>query len=184
MKEIWRNVVGYEGAYKISSCGNVRGFRYKGNFKPADNGFGYLTVCLTKNGKRKTQYVHRLVAEAFIPNPDHLPQVNHIDENKQNNKIENLEWCTAKQNTNHGTAPSRRLAKRNYKLIGDKVSKTKSSGEVLQFDLDGNFIARHQSPARASYAIKGKRNYNINRCLRGEANTAYGFLWRYAEKQV
>lgn len=111
-EEIWRPVVGYEGLYEVSSYGRVRSLdRYdsKNHFRKGElmnffYGCGYLKVVFSKNGIVKKYLVHRLVAQAFLPNPDNLPQVNHIDEDKLNNRVENLEWCTAKYNINYGTA--------------------------------------------------------------------------------
>lgn len=115
--EEWRVVPGYEGLYEVSNTGRVRSFdRYvkysngqihlhKGKvLSPGKNTKGYLFVILTCNRKRKTINVHRLVAIAFLPNPDNLPEVNHIDEDKTNNRVENLEWCDRNYNLNYGTA--------------------------------------------------------------------------------
>lgn len=117
MMEEWRPVVGYEGLYEVSNTGRVRSFdRYvkysngqihlhKGKvLSPGKNTKGYLSVVLNCSGKRKTITVHRLVTEAFIPNPDNLPEVNHKDEDKTNNRVENLEWCDRNYNLNYGTA--------------------------------------------------------------------------------
>ena len=100
--EEWRPVVGYEGLYEVSNTGFVRRVSDLMVFKLSDLK-GYCIVRLRKDGKGKSYLVHRLVAQAFIPNPLNLPQVNHIDENKKNNNIDNLEWCTAKYNANYGT---------------------------------------------------------------------------------
>lgn len=116
MSEEWRPVVGYEGLYEVSNTGQVRSLdmyvkcRY-GNYRlhkgkvlsPVKDKKGYLKVVLCCNGKCKTIKVHRLIAQAFLLNPDNLPQVNHKDEDKTNNCVENLEWCTAKYNNNYGT---------------------------------------------------------------------------------
>ena len=110
--EIWKDVAGYEGLYKVSNKGNVYSVARKDSrwhrrggqrLKPVYDRGGYLIVSLYKNGKSKTKKVHRLVAEAFIPNPNGLPQVNHRDKNKVNNNVENLKWCDARYNSNHGT---------------------------------------------------------------------------------
>ena len=119
-EEIWKPVVGYEGLYEVSSYGRVRSLdRYvkysngpihlhKGRIlNPGKEKVGYLVVPLSCNGKLHLKKIHILVAEAFIPNPDNLPQVNHKDENKTNNNVDNLEWCTAKYNMNYGSIQER-----------------------------------------------------------------------------
>lgn len=113
MEEIWKEVVGFEGSYKVSNLGRVFSYKKvsrKEHFmKPCNDGNGYMIVCLRKQGKKYIKKVHRLVAEAFIPNPQNLPQVNHKDENKANNCVENLEWCSSRYNINYGTAIKRRI---------------------------------------------------------------------------
>lgn len=99
MKEEWRDIIGYEGLYKISNLGNVYSYKYNRCLKPS--GDDYLHVSLSKNKKVRPHNIHRLVAQAFIPNPENKPQVNHIDGNKCNNKVGNLEWVTATENTIH-----------------------------------------------------------------------------------
>lgn len=175
-KEYWKPVVGYEGLYEVSNWGRVKGLdrwvksRWgsiricKGRImKSYTNKSGYLYVVLCKNNKHKTYKIHRLVAEAFLPNPDNLPQVNHRDENKLNNNAENLEWCSAKYNTNFGTAIKRRSLK-----------KKKS---VLQYTLDGEFVREWESVAECSR--NGFSSGNICMCCRGERKTHKGFIWRY-----
>ena len=119
-EEIWKDIVGFEGIYQVSNLGRVRTVPHyvpgkshgvdtvrlvKSNIlKDAKSG-NYRKVVLWSGGKYKNCLVHRLVAEAFIPNPDNLPQVNHLDENKYNNRADNLEWCTAKYNMNYGNRP-------------------------------------------------------------------------------
>lgn len=115
-EEIWRPVVGYEGLYEVSSYGRVRSldrydsrnrFRKGRILKLSDNGRGYLIVGLHSNNKVKNFLVHRLVAEAFLPNPENLTEVNHKDEDKSNNCVDNLEWCNRNYNINYGTAKIR-----------------------------------------------------------------------------
>ena len=116
-QEIWKDVVGYEGFYKVSNKGNIRSVERKDTLgrkwggvtlRPSHNNTGgYLSVDLCKNGTRKKKRVHRLVAEVFIPNPNNYSEINHKDENKTNNHVENLEWCTSKYNINHGTRTER-----------------------------------------------------------------------------
>ena len=99
MKEIWRNIDGYDGRYAVSTWGRVRGI--SGILKPYTTSKGYLKVGLMKNGKSEKHRIHRLVANAFLPNPHKLPEVNHIDGNKKNNSISNLEWVSGKENIAH-----------------------------------------------------------------------------------
>ena len=141
MQEVWKDVEGYEGVYQVSNLGRVKSLQTmkyshikkcaipvmrEKILKPYFNTKKYLLVDLKNNGKRKTQNVHRLVAKAFIPNTDNLPQVNHKDENKQNNCVENLEWCTNQYNTTYGTAKQRMAEKRKKKVI-----QLSASGEVI-----------------------------------------------------
>lgn len=128
MMEEWRPVVGYEGLYEVSNTGQVRScsryyvnslgkrFFLKGKILSlSDNGKGYLRTVLKKDNKESTKYIHRLVAEAFISNVDGLPAVNHKDEDKTNNIVENLEWCDNDYNDNYGT--------RNKRVIETKIKK-------------------------------------------------------------
>ena len=129
MIEIWKDIEGYEGIYQVSNLGNVKVLDRYVNSSIKNNKIvkrqgkilkqyikkGYLQVTLTLNNKRKYYNVHRLVANAFIPNPDKLPQVNHKNENKYDNRVENLEWCTAKYNCNYGTRNSKIYNKTSFK---------------------------------------------------------------------
>ncbi len=113
MNEEWRDIEGYEGLYQVSNLGRVKSFNYRGHkgnigiLKPRLDGKKYETIALYKDGKPKYVRIHRLVAQAFIPNPNNLPQVNHKDENKTNNDMKNLEWCTNEYNHNYGTRNKR-----------------------------------------------------------------------------
>ena len=116
MDEIWKDIEGYEGYYQVSNKGRIKGIRLVYQYteerilKPFSNqkGRGYLKVKLIKNGTGKYAYVHRLVAQAFIDNPNHYTEVNHKDENPKNNTVENLEWCTRSYNMSYGTIQDRR----------------------------------------------------------------------------
>lgn len=101
MKEIWKDIKGYEGLYQVSNLGNVKSLKTNKNLYYSNSNNGYLRVGLFKN-KRKMFSIHRLVAENFIPNPNEYLVVNHKDFNQKNNKVDNLEWCTSKENNNYG----------------------------------------------------------------------------------
>lgn len=141
MQEVWKDVVGYEGYYQVSNLGKVKSLQTKKYsrkekcaitvmrekiLKPYPNTKKYLLVDLKKDGMRNCQKVHRLVAKAFIPNENNFPQVNHKDENKQNNNVDNLEWCTNQYNSTYGTAKQRMAQK-----FKKKVVQISASGEVV-----------------------------------------------------
>ncbi len=171
-KAIWKDIPGYKGLYQISSLGQVLSkarFDAMGRYvnekirRLAADKDGYLQVALNKNGVKKTFKVHRLVAEAFIPNQNNYPEINHKDENRQNNKVDNLEWCTHTYNANYGNHITRSVAAR--------------SKPVLQFDLHNNFVKRWSSTAEAGR--HGFNQGNISNCCNGQQRTAYGFIWKY-----
>lgn len=171
MKEIWKDITGYEGLYQISSEGRVKSLNYNRTgkekiLKAILDKYGYCFVILCKNNKIKKYSIHRLVAQAFIPNPDNLPQVNHINENKTDNRVENLEWCTAEYNHNYGTR-------------NDRIAKALSK-PVLQFSKTDEFIKKWNS----IMDIKRELNIshqNISKCCLGKIKTAYKFKWGYEE---
>lgn len=164
MEEVWKDVQGYEGLYKISSKGRVYGLARKMMLHPEKSG-GYLRITFTVDKQKKKFLVHRLVADAFIDNPNHYSQVNHIDENKENNCVENLEWCTPSYNINYGAR-------------NDKVSE--KAKPVYQMSMDGKIIALHRSVMEASKNL-GMDFSTIYRCCRGGLDHAYGYIWKYAE---
>lgn len=178
MKEEWRTIKGYEGMYEVSNEGRVRSLdRYAGKnyikgkvlsmFKGTG---GYTIVSLCINGKNKSFSVHRLVAEAFIPNPHDYPQVNHKDENKNNNDMNNLEWCTAKYNSNYGTHNQRLKESSKHRLK-----------PVYQIDKDcGTIIMRWESIKEAAEAIKLSPTLIWLVCNKRGNKTAGGFCWEYA----
>ena len=175
--EEWRDVVGYEGRYQVSSMGRVKSLERKVRhwrggeriqkeriLKPSNDRRGYLLVSLCDGEKRKTFSVHRLVCQAFHENPDNKPQVNHINEIKTDNRACNLEWCTCKQNVNHGTR-TERSAKARSKPVG-------------QYTLDGELVKIWQSPCEAGKQI-GLSDSHVSKAANGKLKTAYGFIWRY-----
>ena len=164
--EIWKDVKGYEGLYKVSNYGRVKSlFRYKKILKPIIQTNGYFWVYLCKPLKKF--FIHRLVAEAFIPNPDNLPQVNHKDEDKTNNHVDNLEWCTNKYNSNYGSR-------------NERVRKSLSK-KVYQYTLDGEFVKEWESINEC--ARNGFNQGNISSCCRGERKTHKGYKWSYEKKE-
>ena len=177
--EIWKDVAGFEGFYQISNMGNVRSMERLVSFgkqkrtvpaieriKRTDKR-GYLTVTLSKENKIKNAKIHRLVAEAFVPNPHNLPEVNHKDENKQNNCADNLEWCEHLYNAIYGTKLERQ--------------REKKSIPIVQCDLNGNHLREYASAKQAELDLKGKNTGNINKCLKGETKTAFGYKWKLKE---
>ena len=172
MKEEWKSIAGYEGLYEVSSLGRVRSLKFGKTkvLKPLDNGCGYLYVNLYKNREVKKFKVHRLVAQTFIPNPLGKPQVNHNNEIKTDNRVENLEWMTAKENNNYGTR-NERAGKANSKM---------QSKPVLQYTKDGKLIAEYPSTIEAERQTRIACS-GISRCCRGNRKSAGGSIWKYAQ---
>lgn len=172
MKEIWKDIDNYVGKYQVSNLGNVR--RVNGKvLKPQERGHGYLSVWLYDGHNRAKQVsVHRLVAQAFLPNPDNLLEVNHLDENKCNNMAENLEWCSHKENSVFGTRPNR---------IGIANTNGKKSKRIAQYSINGELIKVFSSLQEAGR--QGFAPSNICRCAKGHPNYthAYGYIWKYVE---
>ena len=191
MEEIWADVKDYEGLYQVSNLGRIKSTRYSRLMVPCKDYRGYLTVQFTVKGKIKRFKIHRLVAQAFIPNPNNLPQVNHKDENKTNNIVDNLEWCTNEYNYFYGTAQERRLKtmienkkenpekyknKKNYNRTDELWQKKK----VVQYDLNGNTIRRWDSMKEAAKELKIVPQ-SISKCCRGLRKTAKGYIWKYEQ---
>ena len=167
MIEIFKDIEGYENLYQISNLGSVKALGNGGSnaskdkiLKSAKNNKGYLIVNLCKEGKRKNNQIHRLVAQAFIPNPNNLLQVNHKDENKQNNNISNLEWCTPKYNSNYGTRNQRVAEKTSKQVLCVETGVVYPSASEVQRQL-------------------GFYQQNISNACTGKYKQAYGYTWRY-----
>ena len=172
-EEVWRDVKGYEGLYQVSNMGRVKSLERKDRFgrvikerilEPAVTHNGYLRVGLHVDGKRKMLRVHRLVCEAFHENPDNKSEVNHVNENKTDNRACNLEWSTRTENCNHGSR-NERVAKALSKPIG-------------QFSLDGKLIKVWQSACEAERQTGFDQGY-VGAVARGKHKQAYGFIWKY-----
>ena len=172
-EEVWRDVKGYEGLYQVSNMGRVKSLGRKDRFgrvikerilEPAVTHNGYLRVGLHVDGKRKMLRVHRLVCEAFHENPDNKSEVNHVNENKTDNRACNLEWSTRTENCNHGSR-NERVAKAQSKPIG-------------QFSLDGKLIKVWQSACEARRQTGFDQGY-VGAVARGKFKQAYGYIWKY-----
>ena len=176
--ELWKDVEGFEGYYQVSTWARVRSLDRWVTYKDGrsrlcksfilplrKNHKGYLRANLSKNGKTKSAFVHKLVAEAFIPNPLNLPVVNHKDEVKDNNYPYNLEWCTDDYNRHYGTAIKRRA---------EKLSK-----KVYQYDLQGNLINVWASTMDCDR--NGYDHRTISDCCLGKRKAHKGYIWSYEE---
>ena len=150
-----KDIKNYEGLYAVTEDGRVWSYRNNKWLKPLDSR-GYVHVQLSKNGNRVNYLVHRLVAEAYLPNPNNLPHVNHKDEKKLNNSVDNLEWCTEAYNNSYGTHLAR-LRK-----------------PVHCIELDKTFSSLYEAAKAVNIAYCG-----ISNCLSGRRQTAGGYHWRY-----
>ena len=186
-EEIWRDIEGFEGKYQVSSYGRVRNIKYfnRVNFKNdrSCKAIRILKQKLRKNGRMSVHLsdgkdkdfhpqVHRLVAKAFIPNPDNLPEVNHKDENPQNNHVDNLEWCTSDYNIHYGTG-----------LLRSHEAHKKKVAQISI--VDGSVIKIWNSSTDAAIGLFGNKDKNklISACARKNCGrkTAYGYKWKYIE---
>ena len=173
-EEIWKDVIGFEGKYQVSNLGNVRSLNYKRlgiikEISPETDLNGYLCVTLyAGHCEQHRKMVHRLVAETFLLNPSNLPQVNHKDENKKNNKLDNLEWCNAKYNINYGTGHQKTV----------KAALENQAFTVKCLDDNREYIS-----ARDAARDKNTQHSGILRCCRGERKTAGGYHWAFINKE-
>ena len=164
MIEVFRDIPGYEGLYQVSNLGNVKSLGNGDNnnnvgkeriLKLQKDKDEYLTVFLSIHNYKKLHKVHRLVALAFLPNPNNYPQINHKDKNRSNNNVDNLEWCTAQYNIDYSRAKP-----------------------VNQYSLDGIYIATYKSIKEASRTT-GTDQTGIVDCCKGKLKTSGGYIWKY-----
>lgn len=141
---------------------------------------GYINVCLSKNNKKYMRFIHRLVAEAFIPNPYNFPQVNHKDGDKSNNNISNLEWCTQSDNIKHSYSSGIRIDNKEHLNKICKLAIDKMSIGVCKIDNNGNIIETYKSATEAS-KITGCCRSKITACCKGQRNMTGGWRWKYKE---
>lgn len=174
-KEIWKDIDGYNGLYQVSNLGRVKSLNYNKTgiekiLKPKKSKLGYLSLWLYKKGsKRKDVRINRLVATAFLPNPNNYPVVNHKDENPQNNCVENLEWCTYQYNINYGNC-KQKMSKGKYKPI-------------CQFSKDGTLIKIWDGAKQAADELNIDFRH-ISDCCKCKRKTAYGYKWHFYYKGI
>lgn len=164
MKEIWKDIKDYEGIYQVSNLGRVKRVETDRILKGNKQTQGYLVVNLSKNNIASTKRIHRLVAQAFIPNPENKSEINHIDENKTNNRVNNLEWSTAKENINHGTRNKRSSKTKSIAIIATNL-KTCESTEFYGARECARQLGLHQA--------------SITKVLKGRLTQTGGFTFEY-----
>lgn len=176
--ERWKTINGYEN-YEISDKGRIR--RKNGKFMHYDVGsFGHKRVNLSKDGRAKKNLVHRLVAEAFIPNPKGLPIINHKDEQPWNNQIDNLEWCTYEYNNSYNGLTKRRFETRSENI---KSGKTKLGNPIVQLSIDGNFVKEWTNAQQAYKALGIDASTILSCCKHNPRNkSAGGYKWVYKKE--
>lgn len=186
--EEWRDVVGYEGIYQVSNMGRVKSLANDKTRKEKiliqrKNNNGYLQLMLCKYGKIKHYYVHRLVGNAFLENPNNYPYYNHKNEIKTDNRAVNLEPCTHKYNLNYKTAQARRVAHTDFKAIVEKrkidykAIAEKLSRQVYQYDKDGTLVAIWESTNECGR--NGYNQGNVTECCNGNRKSHKNYIWSY-----
>nr|DAP18824.1 MAG TPA: homing endonuclease [Crassvirales sp.] len=166
MEEVWKDIKDREGSYQVSNFGRTGKFQGR-EIKPVKSSTSdYLTVRLWKNHKEYAYLIHRLAAQAFIPDPDNLPEVNHIDENIFNNSYDNPEWCNRDYNHNHSKAK------------GINAARAVTGKCVLQYDSSGKLLHIWETGSDAAESLNIPQG-NISSCCSGKLKTAGGFKWQY-----
>lgn len=182
MEEVWKDVVGYEGLYQVSNSGRIKSLKYANQYgvfkrekilRKRYDKKGYLHVYLYDKNMKKSFKLHRLIAETFIPNPENKPQVNHINGIKDDNRVENLEWCTNQENQIHA-----------FKIGLQKIkvgSLNPNAKKVNLYDLKGNYINTFGSIKEAQMYLH-KNISHISDCCKGKRKTAGNYIWKYAKE--
>ena len=170
MSELWKPICGYENSYEVSNFGNVRNLETKRILKPQTRNHGYLGVWLYAEKKGKQFSIHRLVAEAFCERCEGQNEVNHLNENKADNRAENLKWCTRKENCAYGEIlANKRMAWRNNAWRSKPINQYTKTGEFIK-----KYPSLHEAYRQTGVPVK-----SISFALR-HGNNAYGFRWEYA----
>lgn len=185
MQEIWKDIPGYEGKYQISNLGNVMSLHFKRSatnkklLTPVDNNHGYFQVMLRDNGNDNRFRIHRLVAEAFVPNPENKPVVNHIDGNTKNNRADNLEWVTQRENIIHGCQYGKIKPPTFLGLTGSKNPLSKT---ILQINPETNSVVNEFIGMNEASRITKICVSSICACCKGKVKTAGGYIWKYKDE--
>lgn len=173
--EIWKDIRGFEGSYQISSLGRVKSLKWGKEriMKLNKNRCGYPMICLTHKYQKISKLIHKLVAEAFIPNPDNKSEIDHIDTDKTNNRVENLRWCTRSENLNNPLTVEKYRNSYQNSTATKKIMKP-----VIQLSRQGKPLRYFES---ATEAKRGTKINNIQTVCKGRINTAGNFRWLYFE---